>query len=164
MRCFGVFCTFALLATSAAAAQIPEVKPSSASAEASCPRGRLSIYYASGEAEASPQAEALIGLIGEHASSCNPDGLDLIARIDARVDGEQAIGVALQRLSAVAADLVSQGVPVDRIRVAAQADRTPDAPNLNQVDVIFRKADVTEAGNVAAPAAPPVRTASSDAI
>ncbi len=162
LRVSRILCAAVLLAVPGAAfAQRPGAEPSSATADISCPHGRLSIYYASGEADASPQAEALIGLISEHAARCNADGVDLIARIDARVDGANALTLALQRLSAVAADLVAKGVPVDRIRVAAQSAKTPASASITQVDVIFRKADETP--EVAAPAPAP-RAIASDAI
>lgn len=164
MRLSGILAFSTLLALSAASAiaQSPEAGPASATTEASCPLGRLSIYYASGEAVASQQAEALIGLISEHAVACKADGLDLIARIDSRVDGDGALSLALKRLSDVADELVARGVPVDGIRVAAQAASSPAAPNINQIDVIFRKVDRTD--DVAAPVASTTRTAPSDSI
>jgi hypothetical protein len=161
----GILCASALLALTgrAAFAQLPpNPEPSAAAIDTSCPHGRLSIYYASGEASASPQAEALISLIGDHARSCSADGLDLIARIDSRVDGEHAIALALQRLNAVAADLVAHGIPVEHIRVAAQSAPGLSAPGLSHVDVIFRKTD--DASAVAAPAPAVARAILSDAI
>lgn len=164
MRLSGILAFSTLLALSAASAvaQPPEAGPASASTEASCPRGRLSIYYPSGEAAVSQQAEALIGLISEHAVACRADGLDLIARIDSRVDGDGALALALQRLNEVAGELVARGVPVDGIRVAAQAASSPAAPNINQIDVIFRKSDPVD--DVAAPIGAAPRTAPSDSI
>jgi len=137
--------------------------PSTTSEFASCPRGRLSIYFASGDATASPQALVLLGRISETAASCHPDGIDLVARIDSRVDGERAMSLALARLSAVAADLVANGVPVERIRVAAQAGKGTAAPSLTQIDVLFRKAGET-VDDVASPPPAPERVAPSQAI
>lgn len=127
----------------------------------SCPLARLSIYFASGETTVLPEALALIGRIGETAANCQPDGIDLVARVDARVDGDRALAVALARLSEVADDLVEQGVSVDRIRVAAQASGGL-ASSINQIDVLFRKSASETADEVAAPPAGP--TAPSPAI
>lgn len=163
LRITGIICAAALLAiTGTAVAQLPGALPSSADPDISCPHGRLSIYYASGEAASSPQAEALIDLISEHAARCNAEGLDLIARIDSRVDGDKALALALERLSSVAGDLVAKGIPVDRIRVAAQAAQNPPSASLTQIDVIFRKADPTP--EVAAPAPSQPRTFANDTI
>ena len=160
MRIRGFIGAFGALVLSGAGAQAQTV--SSASEYVSCPRGRLSIYFASGEATASPEAEALIGRISETAATCQPDGIDLVARIDASVDGERAVTIALARLAAVADDLIAQGVPVERIRVAAQATGLPQASTLNQIDVLFRKAGET-AKDVASPP-PAARHATGEAI
>ncbi len=146
-----------LVATSARAQTV-----SSAPEYASCPRGSLSIYFASGETVASPQALALIDRISETAASCQPDGIDLVARINSRVDGPRALQLALTRLSAVADDLVAKGVSADRIRVAAQAAGSP-APSLNQIDVLLRKAGESPDA-VASPPPAPVHVAPSQAI
>ena len=135
---------------------------SSAPEYASCPRGTLSSYFASGETVASPQALVLIGRISETAASCQPDGSDLVARIDSRVDGERAVSRALARLSASADDLVAKGVAVERIRVVAQAAGSP-APSLTQIDVLFRKAGESRDA-VASPPPAPVHVAPSQAI
>lgn len=127
----------------------------------SCPRGRLSIYFASGETTATPEAVTLIGRIGETAANCQPDGIDLVARVDSRVDGDRALALALARLSEVADDLVEQGVSVERIRVAAQASGG-GASSINQIDVLFRKSPTETADEVAAP--PTSQTAPSGAI
>ena len=95
----------------------------------------------------------MIGRISETAASCQPDGIDLVARVDSRVDGERALALALARLSAVADDLVAKGVSMDRIRVAAQTAGVLPATQLNQIDVLFRKSGEV-ADNVASP--PPV--------
>ena len=136
---------------------------SSASEYVSCPRARLSIYFASGEATASPEALTLLGRISETAASCQPDGIDLVARIDSRVDGDQAMALALARLSAVADDLVAKGVAVERIRVAAQSAGVMYAPTLNQIDVLFRKSGEMP-DEVVSPPSPPARTAPGEAI
>ena len=160
MRIPGFIGAFGVLVLSMAGAGAQTV--SSASEYVSCPRGRLSIYFASGETTASPEAEALISRISETAANCQPDGIDLVARIDARVDGEHAVTFALARLAAVADDLIAQGVAVDRIRVAAQSNGISPGSTLNQIDVLFRKAAET-ADDVASPPAS-VRTAPGQAI
>lgn len=153
----GAFCVAVLSGAGASAQTV-----SSASEYVSCPRGRLSIYFASGETAASPEAEALIGRISETAANCQPDGIDLVARIDARVDGDRAVTLALARLAAVADDLIAQGVAVERIRVAAQTTGAVLGSTLNQIDVLFRKSGET-ADDVASPP-PTVRTAPGQAI
>jgi hypothetical protein len=136
--CFlSVAIAIALLEAGAAAQTLSST--ASGSEYTPCPRGRLAIYFASGDTTASPQAEALIERVSEAAATCQPDGIDLIAHIDARVDGDSAVAVALARLNTVAGDLIAQGVPVERIRVAAQAGLSPAAPTLTQIDVLFRK-------------------------
>ncbi len=155
-RILGLLCLAGFFAGGANAQE-----PQTASVS-SCPRGALSIYFASGDATASPQAQALIGKIGETASSCGPDRVDLIARIDTATDGDRAVAVALERLGTVAADLVSHGLSADRIRVAALSAVNPQGPRLNQIDVVFSKdnqpADDTQ------PPEPLTRSAPSDAI
>jgi hypothetical protein len=120
----------------------------STATSATCPRGALKIYFASGGVTASPQAQALIGKIGETATSCEPDHIDLVAHFDPAVDGLRAVTVALERLSTVSADLVSQGFSASRIRIAAQAVKAGEVPvgHLNQIDVLFRKASETSDG------------------
>lgn len=151
----------AVVVSASAAGQPVTAGPTSASGETTCPQGRLSIYYASRDVVVSQQAQALIGLISEHAMACHADGLDLIARIDTRIDGDGALAIALQRLGDVASELIARGVPADRLRIAAQSASGLAAPNLNQVDVLFRKADPADA--VAAQAASP-RPGPSDSI
>ena len=160
MRIAGFIGAFGALVLSGAGAGAQTV--SSASEYVSCPRGRLSIYFASGETTASPEAEALIGRISQTAANCQPDGIDLVARIDARVDGERAITLALARLAAVADDLIAQGVAVERIRVAAQTSGLAPSSTLNQIDVMFRKSAETADDVVSPP--PPARTAPGQTI
>lgn len=159
MRIRGFIGAFGALVLSGAGVEAQTV--SSASEYVPCPRGRLSIYFASGETAASPEAEALIGRISQTAAICQPDGIDLVARIDARVEGDRAVTLALARLAAVADDLIAQGVAVDRIRVAAQTTAATPASTLNQIDVMFRKSGDT--ADVASPPAP-TRTAPGQAI
>lgn len=147
-----------LLAGASAGAQT-RVSPSE---YVSCPHSRLSIYFASGETRATPEALALIGRIGETAANCQPDGIDLVARVDSRVDGDRALALALARLVEVADDLVEQGISVDRIRVAAQASGAGSASSISQIDVLFRKRSSETADEVAAPPKSP--TAPSGAI
>ncbi|MDP3493884.1 MAG: hypothetical protein Q8R82_12280 [Hyphomonadaceae bacterium] len=128
----------------------------------SCPRARLSIYFASGQITASPEALALIGRISETAANCQPDRIDLVARIDARADGKRAVELALARLSAVADDLIAKGVSVESIRIAAQAAGPAPSPTFNQIDVLFKKTGDT--ADVAASPSAPLRTAPGEAI
>jgi len=107
-----------------------------------------------------------MGKIGETATSCEPDHIDLVAHFDPSADGQRAVAVALERLSTVAADLVSQGFSADRIRIAAQAVKASEVPvgHLNQIDVLFRKAsEASDSGAAPAPVAP-IATFRSQAI
>lgn len=133
------------------AAQPLTAGPASSLGEGPCPQGRMSIYYASRDVDVSQQTEALIGLISAHAIACRADGLDLIARIDSRIDGDGALAIALQRLGDIAGEFIARGVPAESLRIAAQSVSSVAAPNLNQIDVIFRKAAPADA--VAAPTA-----------
>ena len=61
--------------------------------ESACPGAPLSLYFASGDVTASPQTDVLIGRIGETATTCQADRIDLIAHIDATADGDRAVRV-----------------------------------------------------------------------
>lgn len=126
---------------------------------AACTGERLSIYYKRGEAEATSQALDLIAHIGIEASRCKPDGIDLVTDIDTSAEGgdKQAITLALARLNSVAAALIANGVPADRIRMAATPDADIMHPPMGEVGVVFRKSAVA-AGDASVPAsrrAPP---------
>lgn len=128
-----------------------------------CPAAPLSIYFASGDVTASPQAEVLMVRIGETAATCHADRIDLIAHIDAAVDGDRAVAVALERLTKVAGELVALGFPTERIRVAARAPEQGErVVGPNQIDVVIRKTGAPS------PEAPPpgqtVRAAPSQSI
>jgi hypothetical protein len=129
----------------------------------SCPRGGLSVYYARGEASPSEQAVLLIARIGEEASRCQPDGIDLVTEIDGDRDGEGAISLAMARLNNVAEKLVAGGYPVDRIRLAAQSSLDKDLrPPMGVITVYFRQTGA-EAGEASARAsAKPSRLALGD--
>ena len=162
MRTLGIAAAIAAIhLVSAASAAAQTADP--AAADDACPRNALKIYFASGDVNASPQAEALIGRIGETASTCGPDHLDLVAHFDIAVDGGRAVSVALERLARVADNLVAQGISADRIRVAARAVKAGEAAtaSLNQIDVLFRKA---ESEPVIEPERSQIRTAPSEAI
>jgi hypothetical protein len=110
-----------------------------------CPRGPVTVYFASGVATSTPQVEALIGKIGDTAASCQADRIDLVAHIDPGVDGEGAASVALERLKLLTRDLEARGLPAERIRFAAQSaiEGAPVA-GFSQVDVVFRKAEISD--------------------
>ena len=122
---------------------------SKAAAEASCPHAPVSIYFASGDVNGSPEALALLVRIGDTATRCEADTIDLIAHIDPSADGDRAVTVALERLNKVARDLIARGLPAGRIRIAARAPE-PGEPvaGPNQINVVIRKSEE-------APAAPP---------
>jgi hypothetical protein len=117
-------------------------KPSQSAGEASCPRAPVSIYFASGDVNGSPEALALLVRIGDTATRCEADTIDLIAHIDPNADGDRAVTVALERLNKVARDLIARGLPAGRIRIAARAPE-PGEPvaGPNQINVVIRKSE-----------------------
>lgn len=122
----------------------PPAGLATAASAVACPRGPVSIYFASGDVTASPQTRALLGKVGETAGSCQPDHVDLVARIhvndrDSVAEGDSALAIALERLSLVADDLVAHGLPSDRIRISAVAAEPGQSPPMNQVEIVFRK-------------------------
>jgi hypothetical protein len=138
--------TFGLLSTLPAMVMLAASAWAEAPAGTYCPHGPVTVYFASGAATATPQVEALIGKIGDTAASCEADRIDLVAHIDPGIDGEGAASVALERLKLMMKDLVARGLPVDRIRFAAQAPVEGEpAARFSQVDVVFRKADIDDA-------------------
>ena len=113
----------------------------------SCPRGGLSVYYARGEASPSEQAMLLIDRIGDDASRCRPDGIDIVTEIDTDRDGEDAIRLAMSRLNNVADSLVEDGYPIQRIRLAAQSSTEGDIRTpMGGITVYFRQSGA-EPGN-----------------
>lgn len=140
---YGLVAAVAASFVPAQAQTAPPTALATASATA-CPRGPVSVYFASGDVTASPQTRALLGKVGETVGSCQPDHVDLVARvhIDAHGDiaeGDSAMAIALERLTLVADDLVAHGLPADRIRVSALAAEPGEVPPLNQVEIVFRK-------------------------
>ena len=132
-----------------------QITPADA-APAACSGERLSIYYKRGEAEATSQALDLIAHISDEASRCKPAGIDLVTDIDTSAEGgdKQAIALALARLNSVAEALIANGVPADRIRMAASPDADVMHPPMGEVGVVFRKSTVA-AGDASAPAPRP---------
>ena len=162
MRSFGLACALAgvhlVAATGAMAQTASAVQP------VSCPGAPLSIYFAAGDVSTSPQAQELIGRIGETAETCHADRIDLIAHIDAK-DGQRAVTVALERLNRVAVDLVAQGLPADRIRIAARAPEVGEmVAGPNQVNVLIRKSGEAAGAAPTTPAAAPMQAISSYSI
>jgi len=146
LRTLGVVCAVVGLNS------VSAIAAAQAAADA-CPPAPLSIYFASGDIKASPQTEALIVRIGDTATRCQADSIDLVAHIDFKVDGERAVTVALERLAKVARDLVARGLPADRIRVAARAPMQGEpVAGPNQINVLIRKSE--DADRHVAPAAP----------
>lgn len=110
--------------------------------EASCPRSPVSIYFASGDVTGSPEAHALLVRVGDTATRCEADTIDLIAHIDPQADGDRAVTVALERLNKIARDLIARGLPAGRIRIAARAPE-PGEPvaGPNQINIVIRKSE-----------------------
>lgn len=157
LRNISLLCATGLAALALASAEA-QSSPADA-APAACTGDRLSIYYKRGEAEATSQALDLIAHISAEASRCKPAGIDLVTDIDTSAEGgdKQAIALALARLNSVAEALIANGVPADRIRMAASPDADVMHPPMGEVGVLFRKSTVT-AGEASAPAprkAPP---------
>lgn len=155
---------FASLAAGLLASIPAQAQTDASDTSASCPRDVVKIYFATGDVTASPQAQALIGKIGETANSCEPDHIDLVTRFDPGADGDRAITVAFERLSTVVTDLVSRGISVDRIRISAQAVKAGEYPagHLNQVDVVFRQTGEAQREPQAPP--PAIRAFRNEAI
>jgi outer membrane protein OmpA-like peptidoglycan-associated protein len=145
------------LALAASAVPVSVGQSADSAAAEACPRGALSVYFASGETTATPQAEALLGKIRETASQCRPDRIDLVAHIDMGEEGDRAVELSLERVNLIAGELVAAGLPADRIRIAAQRSDDPiwQTSGLRQIDVVFRKAEA---------AAPEVPAASASSI
>lgn len=109
---------------------------------AACPSGAVSVYFASGETTASPEAEQLLGRIRETATTCQPDRIDLVAHIDAEAEGGRSLALSLERLRLIAGELVQAGLPADRIHVGGRVSEPRSAlSSLHQIDVVFRKAE-----------------------
>ncbi|MEY2758674.1 MAG: hypothetical protein RIR33_2452 [Pseudomonadota bacterium] len=149
------FCLLGVLVAFAAGLPIAAAQTGAQESESvTCPRGGFSVYYARGEASPSEQALLLIARIGQEASRCRPDRIDLVTEIDSERDGDQAIRVAMARLNNVAETLVAGGYPADRIRLAAQADAERDMrPAMGAITVYFRQS-MAEAGEASAPVRP----------
>ena len=163
MRSFGLACALVGVHLVTAAGAIAQT--ATAAQPTSCPGAPLSIYFAAGDVSTSPQAQELIGRIGETAATCHADRIDLVAHIDAKVDGDRAVTVALERLNRVAGDLVARGLPADRIRIAARAPEVGEmVAGPNQVNVLIRKAGETAEVGPAAPPSPPIQTIPSYSI
>lgn len=150
VRSFTLLCA-ACVSFAAFASAAAQTAPVDASL-AACSGERLSVYYARGEATPTRQAVDLIVHISEEASRCKPDGIDLVTDIDTSAEGgdRQAVALALARLNSVAEALIANGVPADRIRMAASPDADVMHPPMGEVSVSFRKATVN-AGDAAAP-------------
>jgi hypothetical protein len=129
-----------LMAGAAGHADTPPPLPTS------CPRGPVSIYFASGDITTSPQTQAVLGKVREVAGECAADRFDIVAHVDA-AEGEHALGLALERLKLVADQLVALGLPAAQIRVATDApdtDRRADVGR-RQLDIEFGKRGETPA-------------------
>lgn len=141
LRSFSLLCVAAI---SAGALATAEAQTSPAETYSTCTSDRLSIYYARGEAKPTPQALEVIAHISGEASRCNPDGIDLVTDIDTSAEGgdKQAIALALARLHSVAEALIANGVPADRIRMAASPDADVMHPPMGEVGVVLRRSSV----------------------
>jgi outer membrane protein OmpA-like peptidoglycan-associated protein len=155
----GVYAMLAIVAGSAAvsaADPTPDPVPSEA-AQSACPNRIVSVYFQQGQAAASPASEELISRISGAAVECRPARVDLVAHLDPS-EGEDALRLALDRLSAVTNELTRRGVSALKIRIATQdASRSAEAgiPG-RQVDILIRPT-LSSAG-ITAPPPPPAMT------
>lgn len=138
LRSFSLLCLTAICASTFAVA---EAQTSRTETTSTCASDRLSIYYARGEAKPTPQALEVIAHISSEASRCNPDGIDIVTDIDTSAEGgdKQAIALALARLHSVAEALIANGIPADRIRMAASPDADVMHPPMGEVGVVLRR-------------------------
>ena len=147
--------TFAFLAFAALFAAAPSVRAETA-AEAedvlTCPAGAVSVYFAEGVSLVSEETRSLIGKVGETARACDAGTVDLIAWVDPG-EGGGALSLALDRLKIVAAELGAQGLPLERLRIAARTASGADAsPGPRNVKIFIRGAsELTPAGRNAPP-------------
>ena len=109
-------------------------------APSSCPRGPVSVYFATGDVMPSPQTQAVLGKVRETAGECAAARFDIVAHV-AAAEGEHALGLALERLKLVADQLVLLGLPASQIRLATDTpdtDRRADVGH-RQIDIQFWK-------------------------
>lgn len=113
-----------------------------ASDASSCPGEAVSVYFASGETALSSEGRALVTRLGDQAIACRPAGIDIVTLINADIDGERAVELALARLQGVSKDLVARGISPDAIRIAARPGSDVFPPGMSEVEVIFRRSSV----------------------
>lgn len=153
----GVYAALALLAGTAAVSAADPPKPApeaEAAASADCPWRSVSIYFQQGAAEASAETGELIARAGATAAQCRPARVDLVAHIDPS-EGDDALRLALDRLTLISRELTRAGLPATRIRVATEdaARAAHEGAAGRHVDILLRPS-VTSAGEDR-PAPPP---------
>lgn len=112
-----------------------------------CPTGAVSVYFAPGESLASDETVGLIGRVGEVAEDCNAAGVDIVAWVDP-AEGDEGMGLALERLKLVARRLGEGGLPSEQMRVGARVQAGPEHSGLGarNVRIILREQEgVTQA-------------------
>lgn len=156
----GVYAALALLAGTAAVSAADPAKPANGdggheAAAAECPFRSVSVYFQQGAAQASIESGELIARAGATAAQCRPARVDLVAHLDPS-EGEDALRLALDRLTLVSREMTRAGYPAMRIRVATEdAARAAHsgAPG-RHVDILLRPS-ISAAGQESAPPPPP---------
>ncbi len=120
----------------------PCLAESAVEGASSCPTGAVSVYFAPGESLASVETVDLIGRVGEVATECNADGVDLVAWVDP-AEGQAAMSLALDRLKLVSQRLSDSGLASGRMRVGARVQVGPErtGPGARNVRIILRDSD-----------------------
>jgi hypothetical protein len=99
-----------------------------------CETPRVAVYFLHGEDSPTEGANAILSMAGEAAAQCETAVVGVVARFDPSAEGDLAL--ALKRLASVAERLTGTGVPLDRIRLAAQpADEDNPAQGPGRIDI-----------------------------
>jgi len=120
----GVAALAAVSVSGAASAATPET----------CETPRVAVYFLHGEDSPTEGADTILSMAGEAAAQCDAAIVGVVARFDPATEGD--LSLALKRLAAVADRLSRTGVPLDRIRLAAQpADGVNPAQGPGRIDI-----------------------------
>lgn len=153
------FATIASVALGSAAAETlsEDLQP--------CPTGAVSVYFAPGANLPSDETIDLINRVGEVASGCDADGVDIVAWVDP-AEAEGAMALALDRLKLVAAHLGESGLAADRMRVGARVQAGPAriGPAARNVRIIIRDRNAVQRTDTPPPTRVPETVTSPEAI
>lgn len=119
--------------------------PASADGPAVCETPKVAVYFLHGETSPTEGAREILAMAGEAAAQCDAAVVGVTARFDPAAEGD--LDLALKRLAAVADQLASKGVPLNRIHVAAQpADAGNPAQGPGRIDIRVANPDETGRG------------------